>query len=51
MLRMQGDELPDYPEDADIPGGEEGIQWVLKAAEELKAKGNAAFKVVELLYS
>lgn len=39
--------LPDYPEDAELPSGEAGVSFVLKAAEDIKSKGNALFKQVQ----
>lgn len=46
MLQASGDGLPDYPEDADIPPGSDRIAFAVKAADDIKAAGNAFFKQV-----
>lgn len=49
LSRLQaadGDSLPDYPDDADIPAGGEGVSYMINAAEQVKAAGNALFKEV-----
>ena len=46
LQAADGDSLPDYPDDADIPAGGEGVSYMINAAEQIKAAGNALFKEV-----
>ena len=46
MSEDQG--IPEYPDDADIPSGADGIEWVIKTASDIKALGNEKFKQVYL---
>lgn len=38
--------IPDYPDDAEIPPGTEGVNWIIAAASEIKGQGNDSFKQV-----
>lgn len=54
LLQGAGDgaaSIPDYPDDAEIPSGEEGISWAIQAANEIKAQGNDSFKQASFLSS
>ena len=46
LQAADGDSLPDYPDDADIPAGGEGVSYMINAAKKVKAAGNALFKEV-----